>query len=137
MANLKNINFMSKERFDSLAEVSDDELYAVKSHVVVETYQNGTEWYRVYSDGWIEQGGLVVSNLTISGNSSQLVTIDLLREFKDEKYFVTSQKEGSSLGVLLGVKDKTKNNFVCVFQQYSGNSGNTDNISWFACGMGV
>ncbi len=24
---------------------------------LVESYHNGTEWYRVYSDGWIEQGG--------------------------------------------------------------------------------
>ena len=26
---------------------------------LVESYRNGTEWYRVYSDGWIEQGGAV------------------------------------------------------------------------------
>lgn len=74
MANLKNINFMSKERFDSLTEVSDDELYAVKSHVVVETYQNGTEWYRVYSDGWIEQGGSVGANTT-SGYPTYTITL--------------------------------------------------------------
>ena len=28
--NLKNINFMTKERYDSLSEINDDELYAVK-----------------------------------------------------------------------------------------------------------
>lgn len=28
--NLKNINFMTKERYDSLSEIKDDELYAVK-----------------------------------------------------------------------------------------------------------
>ncbi|MBQ8347788.1 MAG: hypothetical protein IJY17_09350 [Alphaproteobacteria bacterium] len=26
---------------------------------VTETYHSGTEWYRVWSDGWIEQGGVV------------------------------------------------------------------------------
>ena len=30
---------------------------------IVETYQNGISWYRVYSDGWCEQGGMV-SNAT-------------------------------------------------------------------------
>lgn len=25
--------------------------------VITETYSSGTEWYRVYSDGWCEQGG--------------------------------------------------------------------------------
>lgn len=29
---------------------------------VVETYKNGTEWYRVWSDGWIEQGGVILFN---------------------------------------------------------------------------
>lgn len=33
MANLKNINFMGKERFDELTETSLDELYAVKQSV--------------------------------------------------------------------------------------------------------
>ena len=28
---------------------------------IVETYQNGTSWYRVYSDGWCEQGGHATS----------------------------------------------------------------------------
>ena len=36
-------------------------------HFVTETYQNGYSWYRVYSDGWCEQGGLLQpsSNSTI------------------------------------------------------------------------
>lgn len=74
MAKLTNINFMSKERFDSLSEVSDDELYAVRSHVVVDAYQNGTEWYRVYSDGWIEQGGSIGTSTT-SGYPTYIITL--------------------------------------------------------------
>lgn len=26
-------------------------------HCVIETYQDGTSWYRLYDDGWVEQGG--------------------------------------------------------------------------------
>ena len=33
-------------------------------HYVVETYSNGTDWYRVWSDGWCEQGGLCSSSTT-------------------------------------------------------------------------
>lgn len=29
---------------------------------VVESYRNGTEWYRVWSDGWVEQGGVILFN---------------------------------------------------------------------------
>lgn len=32
--------------------------------ILSESYVNGTSWYRVYSDGWCEQGGLVSSNTT-------------------------------------------------------------------------
>ena len=33
---------------------------------VVESYQNGTNWYRVYKSGWIEQGGRAEANATIN-----------------------------------------------------------------------
>ena len=39
---------------DKLEEVTD-KLNSMK--YVVETWNEGTEWYRVWSDGWIEQGG--------------------------------------------------------------------------------
>lgn len=35
-----------------VANVSD--LPNNKSYVVIETYTNGSNWYRVYNDGWIE-----------------------------------------------------------------------------------
>lgn len=49
-------------------------LNAVKSFIgrtVIETYSNGTSWYRVYSDGWCEQGGMVPYE---SGINTQAVT---------------------------------------------------------------
>ena len=39
---------------DKLEEVTD-KLNSMK--YVVETWNEGTEWYRIWSDGWIEQGG--------------------------------------------------------------------------------
>ena len=38
---------------------------------VVETYVNGTSWYRVYSDNWCEQGG--ITNATANGTSVALL----------------------------------------------------------------
>lgn len=32
---------------------------ANKPAVIVETYKNQTEWYRLWSDGWLEQGGVI------------------------------------------------------------------------------
>lgn len=49
--------------------------------VVVENYVNGTSWYRVWSDGWCEQGGRTTS---YSGAGFQ--TITLLKPMKDTNY---------------------------------------------------
>lgn len=119
MANLKNINFMSKERFDSLSEISDDELYAVKSQVVVETYQNGTEWYRVYSDGWIEQGGL------ITNSNANKRTQTLLKEMLNTKYSVMGcfNGDGALANGAIDFYNKTTTSFELL--PYS-----QDNIRW-------
>lgn len=43
---------------------------AIPSAYITETYVNGTSWYRKYSDGWIEQGGVVAADT----NAVTLVT---------------------------------------------------------------
>lgn len=45
--------------------------------VVVETWLSGTEWYRVWSDGWIEQGGY--------NNGSHTVTF--VKPFSNTNYY--------------------------------------------------
>lgn len=47
---------------------------------IVETYRNGASWYRIYSDGWCEQGGsIVVSNTSQSGYAYSTATLTLLK----------------------------------------------------------
>ena len=43
---------------------------------VIETYQNGNNWYRVWSDGWIEQGGQVTP-----ASPSVAYTVNFLKPF--------------------------------------------------------
>lgn len=50
---------------------------------IVETYSNGASWYRVYSDGWCEQGGYV--NPIPSGLTGSSVVF--LKEFANTDYF--------------------------------------------------
>lgn len=52
-----------------------------KPHIV-ETYVNGTSWYRVWSDGWCEQGGVTSS---ITGNTN---SVELLKTFADTSFTV-------------------------------------------------
>lgn len=50
-----------------------------KTHLV-ESYTNGTSWYRVYSDRWCEQGGTVIHNAVGS------YTITYLKPMADTNY---------------------------------------------------
>lgn len=52
--------------------------------VVVETWHSGTDWYRIWSDGWCEQGGQAVPDGT-----NHDVTITFLKPFIDTNYFFT------------------------------------------------
>lgn len=77
---------------------------------ITEKYVNGTSWYRVYSDGWCEQGG----RQSINNNG---VTVTYLKPFKDTNYsIVISQADaGSSRAEYYNtVKVNTKNatNFI-------------------------
>ena len=45
---------------------------------IVETYRNGQSWYRVWSDGWCEQGGVLTSVV-----NSINTNINLLKSYKD------------------------------------------------------
>jgi hypothetical protein len=51
---------------------------------VVETYVNGTSWYRVCSDGWCEQGGRGALNETST------TTITLLKAYANTSYTVAA-----------------------------------------------
>lgn len=49
---------------------------------ITETYKNGTSWYKVFSNGWCEQGG----RITVKSDSQG--TITLLKSFRDILYSV-------------------------------------------------
>ena len=58
ISQLKNINLMTKEQYEEITP-NDSELYCLQGHFVIEAYSTANFWYRIYSDGWIEQGGKV------------------------------------------------------------------------------
>lgn len=59
--------------------------------VIVENYVNGTSWYRVYSDGWCEQGGSV----NISGTNTNN-TVYFLKTFANTNYNVAEASYGNT-----------------------------------------
>ena len=70
-------------------KVDKDDLDEIQC--VVEEYSSGSSWYRIYSDGWCEQGGRTVS----SGSGFETVT--LLKSYTNTNYSlsVTNLSGGS------------------------------------------
>ena len=53
-----------------------------KVAVVVQNYKSGTSWYRIWSDGWIEQGGSWGTNTGAWAEAS----VTYLKAYKDTNY---------------------------------------------------
>ena len=74
--------------------------------VVVENYVNGKSWYRVWSDGWIEQGGY----LSVTSSSA---TVNLLKSHANTNYNITLGSYQPTVGAGYAVViSSTKNSFV-------------------------
>ena len=92
------------------ANASSDVTIALDSGVsVIETYSNGTNWYRIYSDGWCEQGGQT---------SQYYETVTLLKEMADTNDSVSvTCKRGTAPtvqeGNTCGYASSTTQAFIC------------------------
>lgn len=94
---------------------------------VIETYANGSSWYRVYSDGWCEQGGVTAS---IAGSAS--IVTSYLKNFINTNYTLLTQGLGAYTAKAEAnsiVSDKQTSSFTL----YSGYNG-TKTFSWYASG---
>lgn len=60
--------------------------------VVVENYVNGTSWYRIWSDGWIQQGGL--ANKTVDGWSQ--TSAYFMKNFSNINYSMYAMVRGGT-----------------------------------------
>ena len=111
---LKNVNMLTKAQYNGIANVSKEELYAVE----VETYSDDDgNWYRIYPDGWCEQGGTRVAKATWE-------TITFLKPFKDTKYIslVDNSAGGTNAN---GIRNKT----TTTMQVYQNCQ-----YDWYVCG---
>lgn len=99
----------------------------LKSRTIVETYSNGTSWYRVWSDGWCEQGGQY--SIATNGQGS----VAFLKTFinTDYGFFLTKEStDASTWNVML--KEGTKT--IASTGVQANLTGYTLVGSWFAYG---
>ena len=131
---LKNVNMLSKEQYDGVAEPVRDELWTVE----VETYSDDDgNWYRVYPDGWIEQGG---QYRTATTQRQTWGVINFLKPFSNTNYTIQatphSPYRSSDLLVYMGMasignKTTTK---VDVGAYGISDADKNNGFDWYACG---
>jgi hypothetical protein len=95
---------------------------------VVESYNDGANWYRLYKSGWIEQGGSELTYVNIK-------TINLLKPYKDDSFKVLTT--GRSLANrTINVDARTSNTIRVACRNYT--DGTSASIyDWFSCGQGA
>ena len=98
---------------------------------VTETYNDGTNWYRKWSDGWLEQGGFAATDNTGRG------VINLLQPYSTEDYTVcitayASQITGLSTWTVKASNPKTQSSIGIV-----ASSADPVSCMWQTCGKGM
>ncbi len=103
---------------------------AVPKAYVTQSYVSGTNWYRKYSDGWIEQGGYVSVSHSTSWQQKSLVTA-----FTNTNYTLLSAVFGNGAfndNVNLVEKQTSYFKIASGTQSEGGNAPN--GAYWYACG---
>ena len=109
-----------------LTDVAD-----LKAHTIINTYSDDSgNWYRVYSDGWVEQGGLITVGVGWETKS-------LLKPFSNTVYYIDCYMVagGSGTNYYFGdnkLSARTTTTFTVGTGQAEGCT-----LAWFACGRGV
>ena len=115
-----NVNALS----EALNNKADRDMQNITANIdyVVESYRDGTTWYRLYKSGWVEQGG--------RGTSSGVgfTTITLPKEMADTNYtLLNCNNRPSAAG------DQRDAYIISTTQIGVGSDGNIP--IWYVCGQ--
>lgn len=101
------------------------------NQTIIESYQDETSWYRIWSDGWIEQGG----KITYPAARSKTTAVSFLKNFSNTNYNITSSPtatRGTTYGTSIIAKSNTG------YTQFIYGHGSDDNqgtgFYWHVCG---
>ena len=102
------------------------------SRELVASYKEGTQWYNIYSDGWVEQGGEYYNN------SDTVVKINLLVPYKDTSYTVDKVIgiDGSYTSQYSACYHSTWSYTTSSFSARTYGSAGLNRFRWFAKGYG-
>ncbi len=105
-----------------------------------ETYKSGDSWYRVYSDGWIEQGGAFSCSTGITATATQVTFIKAFTSSVNIIGGFVKSKNSAAYGQLYFQNGNTTlTGMVCSVICYNSGGSVQHSISggtgyWYACG---
>ena len=106
---------------------ADGERIVGNMTTVTETYRNGNQWYRKWSDGFIEQGGTIAT----SQKGYESITISLPTAFTTTTYTVLTG--GTNTGNLGSGVDVISEKTTTGFKTHTHHKGDAL-PTWYACG---
>lgn len=108
--------------------------------VITQNYKSGNNWYRVWSDGWIEQGGV-----TAAWYRGSLNTLTFLKAFTQKPTFICNLEvtngEASEMRAVVGNQNNnagvtfvTTSQVTLYIHGMSGSGTDGGPVHWYACG---
>jgi hypothetical protein len=123
-----NYGFCNKFVYDSVANTVRLPKVNSQHGALIKSYQSGDSWYRIYQDGFCEQGG-IGSNFS-SGDLTK-ETITLLKPFIDTNYSVLVNRQSTSTTQSYAWSfNKIDNSQI----ELNYNGGLSGKLEWSACG---
>lgn len=95
---------------------------------VVETYHSGKSWYRVWSDGFVEQGGFSDSPF------SQTTTVTLIKPLTTTNYTILLGGVGGSESAVRVLPDNQTTTSFQTYRHYTGDLRGSGSLYWEALG---
>lgn len=129
--------FPSEALYNQFKDViADNDLALLKDDgaTVVETYRNGTEWYRVWSDGWVEQGGQLHWAATRNPGDKIVTLYKVMVDTNYNTLIEIIKGQGGTQGT------SCYNHTTTAFTAFTyGHADNDKSVGliWFACGQGA
>ena len=98
---------------------------------VNETYNDGTNWYRKWSDGWLEQGGHILTGS--DGNVTFLIP------FHDDRYGVLTgiSRYVAESGTPVACYYNKTNTSIIIQARWNGLGTSNIERYWYVCGQGI
>ena len=132
---MADISKIDMERINGLLDKLEEVTNKINSmKYVIDSGSNDNGWYRKWSDGFIEQWGIIKYSDSKGERLNQSTT--LIIPFTNTSYYVSliSINSNNTQGNSCAVLSKTVNSFNWSSSYWWARDAYTSNYNWYACG---